>query len=517
MSNAILKGRITAQIEDKEGNVKQACTVENTITNAYLKRALWASLQSGAVALRSVSKPTTGQYSASADSGTFGIFALNRQITVAGDTVVPPYVKRNRTTIADDVTFYNVNNSLTETAKEMLAVDNRSVYRRRMDDNSFIVEYVKNSGVGSVQSIVFGRHYAEPQNVIGLMLGEAIYQPIWTTGTTEYFLEHILTGNPTELCPKGNQQETIVWKGVSSSSQFSANLVTKQVTTYAVSALYSNLTNTNLLGAHIFTTSVGKKVAIKATGASYSGADYTVTFYYNLDTTAVTTTASRTITFQSEIEDETFNVAFYPIMVSRPDLGDNGKLELFVTTSYGTYTIDDVPVTGCSVYKLTIENPTDPANSDVVVESMGVFPYGIGQYGNVAVAYYLSGFYFANLQNDDAGKTDNETPEGVYYLPYILYNDETGMSNLNTTAYAMGIIVDDEFTTVAGEYLARTSTSAQINMPVFTDSGVLFCRVNSTTLYYVTLSGVISGANLPQTLTKGENDILRLIYEYSLT
>jgi hypothetical protein len=36
-------------------------------------------------------------------------------------------------------------------------------------------------------------------------------------------------------------------------------------------------------------------------------------------------------------------------------------------------------------------------------------------------------------------------------------------------------------------------------------------------MYYVTLSGVVSGANFPQPLTKGADDVLRLIYEYSLT
>jgi hypothetical protein len=100
---------------------------------------------------------------------------------------------------------------------------------------------------------------------------------------------------------------------------------------------------------------------------------------------------------------------------------------------------------------------------------------------------------------------------------YYRNANNTEYAQLNNNAWAMGLIANKTLTTISGFYPAKTAASAQVNMPVFTDSGVLFCRVNSTTMYYVTLSGVISGANLPQTLTKSENDILRLIYEYTLT
>jgi hypothetical protein len=356
--------------------------------------------------------------------------------------------------------------------------------------------------------------------VIGLLLGEAIYQPIWTTGTVDYFLEQTITGIPTELCPKGNQQETIVWKGVSSSSQFSANFVTKQVTAYNASNLYSNLTNSNLVGGHVFTAANNNKIVLKAVQTSYDASSHVITLYYCTNITGTTTVSSRTITITAP-EGVSVNTSFYPVMVSRPDLGDTGKLEIWVTTAQGTFTIGEEAeaedVTGCYVYKLTVEDPTNPGSSDITEEFMGVSPYGIGQYNNNTVGYYLSGFYFADLQNDDASKTDKETPEPVYYLPYIYYRDDSVATHVNSSSWAMGIITDAELTEVSGEYLARTSTSQQANIPVFTDSGILFCRVNSTTMYYVTLSGVISGANLPQTLTKSENDILRLIYEYSLT
>jgi hypothetical protein len=521
MTESKLAGRITAQIEDQEGRVKQSCTVENTITDAFLKRALYASLSaSGAgIALRALSKPTSGQYAGLADDGNFGIYALSRNIEITKSTVVPPYVSPGQAGLTTDVTFYNNANTVVESAKELIPVDNRSVYRRKAGDNSYIVEYVKNSGVGSVKSICFGRQYNYPNYVTGVAIGEAIYQAIWTTGTVEYFLEQQLTGTSTELCPNGNQQETIIWKQVSSSSQFSANLVTKQITAYTSSNLSTNLLNANLVGGHVFDNN-GTKVVLKASYSAYSTTDstYTLLLYYNTNITGNTTVNSRSIVLTLP-EYVTPNIGLNPVMVSRPD---NGTLEIWVTVAQNTFTIPhagEEPTTepGCFVYKLIVETPTDPANSEITEGIIGVIPYGIGGYSNSAVGYYVSGFYFADLQNDDAERTDKAEPEGTYYFPYAHYRDASGSYSLVNSGWAAGILLSDDLSEVKGDYLARTSSAQQFNAPVMTDTGVLFCRVNSTTLYYVTLSGVISGANLPQTLTKGENDILRLIYEYTLT
>jgi hypothetical protein len=129
----------------------------------------------------------------------------------------------------------------------------------------------------------------------------------------------------------------------------------------------------------------------------------------------------------------------------------------------------------------------------------------------------LSGFYYADLQNDDAEKTDNAEPSGVYYLPITYHRTQAIASNLNSSSWAYGIKTNEDLTETYGDYIARTGTASTIASPVFTDAGVLQCLVNSTTMYYVTLSGVVSGANFPQALTKKADDVLRLIYEYSLT
>jgi hypothetical protein len=516
MNDIKLKGKITVQIEDKLGNVKEACTVENTITNAFLKRALVSAfIQSNiAAALRSVSKPTTGQYASYIDSGTFGVYALNKEIEVLADTVIPPYVRTDKATIDPSVTFYNNGASTTETGMELIPVDNRSTYSRLSDVHSFAFEYIKNSGVGSVSSICVGRQFNQPSYHTGALFGEAIYQPMWTTGTVEYFIEHWITGTPTALCPKGNQQGTTVWKQVSSSSQFSANFVTKQITTYSNTTLSTNLLNANLVGAHIFDNN-GTKVAIKAIRASSTTSGIVVRLNYCTSITGNTTVSTRDITVNVP-EDETYNSsAGAPVMVSRPD---NGTLEIWLTVSVGAHTLDDDSVVyGARVYKIVITTPTDPAASEYEIVDAGITPHVIGQYDNTAVGYYLSGFYFADLQNADAEKTDNEEPEGVYYLPAAGHVTQgyTGWSN--NSGYAFGIKVNEDLSVVYGDYTARTSTASTAASPVFTDAGVLHCYVNSTTMYYVTLSGVVSGANLPQTLTKGADDVLRLIYEYTFT
>jgi hypothetical protein len=102
-----LKGTITVRIEDKTGKVKESCTVENTITNAFLKRILVSAFTQSnvGIALRSASKPSTGQYVAYADSGSFGVYAMNKEITVDADTVVPHYVSTTRSGLDSSVAF----------------------------------------------------------------------------------------------------------------------------------------------------------------------------------------------------------------------------------------------------------------------------------------------------------------------------------------------------------------------------------------------------------------------------
>jgi hypothetical protein len=511
-----LKGTITVQIEDKTGKVKESCTVENTITDAFLKRLLISSfMQSNvAAALRSVSKPSTGQYVTYLDSGTFGVYALNKEIDVISETVIPPYVLTNMSSIDPSVTFYNNGASITETGSELIPVDNRSNYSRLSGTHSFTFEYIKNSGVGSVRSICVGRHYNNPQNHTGTLIGEAIYQPMWTTGTVEYFLEHWITGTPTALCPKGNQQGTTVWKQVSSSSQFSANFVTKQITTYANSNLSANLLNANLVGGHVFNNS-GTYVVIKATRTSSTTTSVTIRLTYCINMIGSTTVSTRDIVVNIP-DGETYSInAHDPVMVSRPD---NGTLEIWFTISNGELIVDtETTIYGARIYKIVIDTPTDPASSGYEIVDVGIMPYVVGQYSNINVGYYLSGFYFADLQNNDAAKTDNEEPSGVYYLPVVGHVTQSYTGQYNNSSAAYGIKVNEDLTVVYGDYFARTGTASTIASPVFTDVGVLYCYVNSTTMYYVNLSGVVSGANLPQTLTKGADDVLRLIYEYSVT
>jgi hypothetical protein len=516
MTAISLEGRITVQIEDKDGNVKDSCTVENTITNAFLKRVLVSAFTQGSIAttLRSVSKPTTGQYASYVDSGTFGVYAMNKEIEVLAETVVPPYVRTSMSSSDPTLVFYNNGATVTESGMELIPVDNRSTYSRDANKHTYMFEFIKNSGVGSVKSICVGRSYNYPQYYTGALFGEAIYQPIWTTGTVEYFLEHWVTGTPTELCPKGNQQGTTIWKQVSSSSQFSANLVTKQITTYAQSNLSTNILNSSLVGAHVFNNN-GTFVAIKATRASSATNSVVIRLSYCTTLTGTTTVSTRDITVDVP-EGETYNSSVgAPVMVSRPD---NGTLEIWLTVSVGAHVLEDEStVYGARVYKIVLATPTNPASSEYEVVEVGITPHIIGQYDSTAVGYYLSGFYFADLQNNDPEKTDNEEPEGVYYLPVTGHVTQAYTGWSSSSSFAYGIRANADLSVVYGDYFARASSSSTASLPVFSDAGVVYCYANSTTLYYAIVGGVVSGANLPQTIIKGADDVLRLIYEYTLT
>jgi hypothetical protein len=211
---------------------------------------------------------------------------------------------------------------------------------------------------------------------------------------------------------------------------------------------------------------------------------------------------------------ETSNVNVPPVMVSRPD---NGTLELWVSVSSGAFPgPDEEPVQGFHLVKAVMTDPADPEFSEITLTDMGIVPYGFGSY-NTGVGIYGSGFYFADLKNADATDKAVENRDPVYYLPFTASMRQNGTILNYSTLAAPGITADAGFTGFRKMWLARTASAQEFNAPVMSDAGPVHCRVNSTTLYYAMLGGTVSGANFPSPIVKGENDILRLLYEYSLT
>jgi hypothetical protein len=491
MENGKIKGRITVRIEDRNGFVRQECTVENAFTTSFLKAALCQALTGkiGTAVCAGV------QYSAAAMTGDFGVYALNTLIEVDADTLFPPYFQDDFS-LDPSVVLYNTNGDTTETESVMIPVNSHCFFSHDRHRSAYTFEFVKHSGICTVKSICVGG--STSASYTGLLFGEAAPPTIWTTGTANYFLQHEM---------KDGQQQTSVWKSVSSSSGFQANFVTKTVNKFSstqASNLSANIAQANLVGGHVFTSPQGNYVVIKAVVGERTPENIAVNFYYNTDILGTNGVDLRTINIPVTLDegDTLITDTWQPVIVSRPD---NGTLEIFKSIS--------VNENGVRHARITILDPTDPENSEITItDTMPQrIPYGIGFSGNT-VGYYMSGFYFADQE------TPQETRSPCYYFP-VSHNVNNGQirTYYYNSTYNSGVYAKGDFTAFGARFPMKTASAEQFAAPVMTEKGILFCRVNSKTMYYAQVGHVVSGKNLSEPIIKNHNDVLRLIYEYSIS
>ncbi len=474
MEHLKLQGEIEVVLEDRDGNIKERQVVSNAITEAYERYVFYDMLNAGTLSSLFRSNIRSGfNFLSRTLPSSFGIYALSEDIDIKKDTFLPPYVGADQCSLAENVSFYNIAGSMTESTQEMIPVDQRCFFDKAKKE--FVLEYVKNTGVGTVKSVCIGRSHLNKTDKFSVTLSETAVPSTWQSGNANYLLEH--TANATCL-----------WKTNGSSSSWRNNLVTRS----AVETISGNVC------AGVITSQCGGLVAgntvFKATKRSAADNTHIVRLTYVNPFRTSGTAVHKEVTFTCQ-EGMTVDTNVAPVMVMRPDLG---TLEIFITLSIG----DHGGTFGCHLQKAVVGHLDDPANLSVEIVDLGIKPYAISNWTSTAVGYYLTGFF-----HDDR-----------YYLPVYAVTDEYENTTVTAEAdFQTGLVLSEDFSTVHNSVNFRTATANEVNAFVLTDGGVVQCRASAAGIPYVHLSQVLSGANLPQAVTKKVDDVLRIQYRYKLS
>lgn len=490
MENLKIKGQIEVRLEDKNGNIKYREVKDNTITGGFLRWWLQSIMNGGP--MNTVSRgAANGALRAQEAMQYPGIYLMKAPVNVKKNTFIAPYTDITRKALHPDVVFYNQNAATTETSAIMLPVDSNCGFVANNDEISFQMEYTKNTYIGDIRSVVIGnglnaitsqaQYY---QGYLSIFKDFRLPVDFYQSGLDgqAYLMEHTLNG-------------TLFYQKFSSSvNPFYVNLKTKDIAYFgdAATNMNTNIGNSTYVGGLIVNDTVFK--AIKGT---VSGSTYNITLQGIKNWKAATAAATlATIPFVAKTGMSLYSSA-QPVLVGRP--GEN-TLEIFVTTSVGNH---DGAI-GANVQK-AIVNVSDVSNITYTIEDMGVIPYIIGVQGTDRVTHN-TGLYF----------------EEKYYLPYYgMVDPNTGSAVVTAqNYYSEGGIFDEDLNLV--DLIPFRAGSAQYNSnPVIADAEEVLqfmCAYNSSNNHrgYMYFSSIVSGTNLDQTITKGPNDILRVIYRYTM-
>lgn len=472
MEQLNMQGEIEVVLEDHDGNVKARECVTNCISEAYERYAFYDMLNAGTLSslLRSNTRSGFNLLTRTLP-GSFGIYALDHEIDLKKDTFLPPYVGNNLASIAPGVSFYSVAGSMTESTQEMIPVDQRCYFDKSKKE--YVLEYVKNTGVGTVKSVCVGRAHGNKTDKFSVAIAETAVPATWQSGTLNYLLEH-------------TSDRTYLWK-TNGSTAWRNDLVTRStVETVVGTQCYSNISS-------YFGGLVVGNVVYKVSKLSVSEDKHIVRLTCINNFRSSTAVVTKDITFTCR-EGMSAHSTVVPVLVYRPD---QNKLEVFVSMS-----VDDHDgEVGCNLQKAVIGNLDDPANLTVEIIDMGILPYVVSNWSTVTIGYFLTGFYFG----------------GKYYLPILgMTNDVGGLITTADSSFQTGVVVSSDFETIHNTINCRTSTASEVNAFVLTDGGVQQCRVNASTIPYVHMSQFLSGSNLPNPVTKAPDDVLRIIYRYRI-
>ena len=528
------KGRVTVALNEKVydnngnqlfddkgkpvlGKLIKEETKDNAITDPFLMSMLahmGHTVTTVGTALRGGSKTESvppGQYISPISTGKWGIYALSTETPVNKNTKIPPYLAEHNT-LSSDVTFFNAGATTTETNMEMVPADARSGYNYVEGDNTLTIEYIKNTGTGTVRSVIFGRDHATPLSTHGVLLGEFAHQAGWILGTAGTAVQHTL-------------DRTILWKNQTTSQIRFLDLLTKDLHSGSVvpAIAGTGLTAANIMA--VLTTAVtGAAGSVVANGNPYR-VDYTsnvtgtsVTVTLSMWTTAVTAPATNQKAVTINIEPGTTAMTMHPTIVYRPD---NNTIEAFVSVSHGMFS----GTGGINLKKIVFSNlpsnrtaAANQAAMDAIVATvtdLGIKQIspaapgqcrGLGFYDHLTQRYYLPCYAKANPVNGSlmtAGYVGTAA-EGSFCPGYIFDN------NMN----------------IVGEWIAASSGTnnaggAVVNTgsfcPVRTDNGIAYCLYTAATPYYANITQVLSGMVLAEPFHKTGNNILRVIYSYTVT
>lgn len=473
MEQQHMQGEIEVIVESNTGEIKSQQKITNAITDGFLRYVLYDMVNGGTLSsvLRSNTRSKYNLLSRTVPSA-LGIYAMDRNIDIRDDTFLPPYVCGNLNTLDSGVEFYNVGGSTAEDSQVMIPMDQRCYFdhnRREM-----VVEYIKNTGSGTVKSVCVGRSHLLKNQMYSVAMTETAVSNQWTSTTANYLVEHHPTNG------------TSIWKTVAAASQYRFNLKNRTTDHFSNSALHSNIGNATIAGGIV----VGNHV-FKAIKQAASGSEYTIRLHYIANFRTSSTAAYKDIVVSAR-EGVSVNTDTIPVLVYRMD---TENLEIFLSLSAGDH--DDS--FGYNIHKVTVSGLSTPATMTTETDDLGILPYNISNI-NTTAALYLTGYF-----------------DGThYYLPYTTTIDADGKTNtIADNAFQNGIVVSADCKNVSRIFNMRNSASTP-NLIVRADTGLLQCQANTTNIPYIFMSQVVSGANLPEPSVKGLDDVLRIIYFYCI-
>jgi hypothetical protein len=467
MNKIGLKGQIEILLEDKRGNVKRREVHDNTITDAYLKHALYGMMTASNFV--NTTRATAGGTMSVGAPGNFGIYAMSIPVNIQKDTYRAPYVNESGTALHPDVAFYNLAGGATESAMEMIPVDARSFFHNG-HKAEFTLEYVKNTYTGTIRSVIIGRQHASLDQMYALFIKDPDYPAELYTSGTNYLLEHTDNG-------------TILYKIPVANTQFALNMKTKAYLSFANTSMNANIIS--YFGGLIVNNAIFKVAKKSNTTTSYV---VTLTFVPNWKDS--TTAQTLDITFTARSGMASTSGTYLPVLVSKP----NNKLEIFLTLSTGNHSGE----VGANIQKAVVD-VSDLGNITYNIVDMGIIPYAVSGYGTT-VGQYMTGLFH----------------EGNYHLPYYsVVNGAGSVADTTTSSYQEGVIISNDLATVRNIVNYRRAAN-EFNAFVAREGGAVQCRVNTAASNFITATQIVSGANLDVPITKGNNDILRIIYRYIL-
>jgi hypothetical protein len=499
MNGIAIKGHVTVQVEDKQGNIKQRVEGDNALSPAALKALLYNGLtrftSTAQTALGFGGAINISQQVGVLGSPTFGIYAMNDTVDPDKIWFKPPYAAENYASLSDKVLYFSIGNNNVEDVRMMARVPQRSYFDIK---SKFHAEYVKSMGIeGAIKSIVLGTAHTVLNNSVtgtdfrpwGVSWNEPVQDSFFTTalGNVSTFgiaLEH-KSDRTIAHCRGGTTYYTYDFK---------------------TQDIVNNTGTTNLVNGYLVHTDAGKRIAnIVDNDGTPTASVHNIQLSTSINwATAVT----RVLTTPNIAEDSlvTGRGAF-PVLVMRPD---TGKIEIFLSLDFNS--------DGCHLVKAVID-ANDPVDGTVTWVEMGRIPYVIGYATPTA---RINGYY------------DTETH--TYWLPYASFINPTGTRSVCTgTAFTPGVklratggvfnsgIYDESI--LVDFYIARTGTvwsnqsTHNVLDVVKTSHGIHqghFRGAGATERHYYDYGVVFSAVNLPTPVQRDTDDVLRLIYTYQL-
>lgn len=518
-----IKGHVSLEIIDKNGNIKQKVEKDNVATNTFVKYMLYQTiLQTGQTGLFSTGTGAaqTNAFAVAAHTPAFssqlGIYMMNKTLDASADTTVRPYLKLpigGIPTIAEldpSVEFYydtSIAVAASETNTTLVPQPNRGGFSSGKT-HKITFEFLKSSYVGKIKSVSIGISHLANTNFVVYIIDKKIHTDFFGGFGQHWGLVY-------NQNIKQNGFDIFKFKADSSNSKTSnaksINLNKYNVKDYTntTGATTTLKTNFDAIMAPII---IGNdmwgclQAVVKSAGTSTALKIGRIKNYL----TATTLETFEIVITPPSGSSFTLQSTMHPIMVPREDDQNKLWLDVFITHSFGTKSAE----AGAFTTKITFDPSlvTTLAISHTSTD-LGARPYAISS--GYSTTYY-------NLNTAQLGAYH----DGKYYLPInSTYDSLTGARIDSTnTIYAStatrkyGVVLDSNLNFVR-YYNASTGTATYgyYAMPVVVNDEVKFIVPNLANYFHYIESGeVMSLLNFDEEIEKEADDILRFSYSYQI-